>query len=137
MIHADAVLLHQASGRARNSCACAAAFCNTHARFGGQARHVCAAPTPPFLNLQTCDTDVSRTPWGIPSLLFGTPAGLLSPGNATYSDVVLCCGGTLDFRWSVSFAIAPSQCEKEQLQYKWPRCNCGQPQMRCSLKMPS
>lgn len=33
---------------------------------------------------------------------FGVPAGLLAPGNKNYSDVTLCCGGTLDFSWMVS-----------------------------------
>jgi hypothetical protein len=33
---------------------------------------------------------------------FGVPAGLLAPGNKNYSDVTLCCGGTLDFSWMVT-----------------------------------
>jgi hypothetical protein len=56
-------------------------------------------------HLQTCDTAVTRSPWGIPSLLFGAPPGLLTANNASYAPVTLCCGGTLDFRWSVSRAL--------------------------------
>lgn len=38
-------------------------------------------------------------------MLFGAPAGLLTPAGSAYSDVTLCCGGTLDFSWTVrSFA---------------------------------
>jgi hypothetical protein len=53
-------------------------------------------------HVQTCDTAVTRSPWGIPSLLFGAPPGLLTAGKTAYAPVTLCCGGTLDFRWSVS-----------------------------------
>lgn len=55
--------------------------------------------------LQTCDTAVSRSPWGIPDLLFGSPPGLLMADNSSYAPVTLCCGGTLDFRWSVRMFI--------------------------------
>lgn len=55
------------------------------------------------MRLQTCDTAVTRSPWGIPSLLFGAPPGLLTAGKTAYAPVTLCCGGTLDFRWSVSW----------------------------------
>jgi len=50
-----------------------------------------------------CAADVTRSPWGQPAMLFGAPAGLLTPAGSAYSDVTLCCGGTLDFSWTVHF----------------------------------
>jgi len=53
-----------------------------------------AAPLP-------CATFVTRSPWGVPALLFGQAPGLLTADNSTYSDATLCCGGVLDFTWTV------------------------------------
>ena len=53
-----------------------------------------AAPVP-------CATFVTRSPWGVPALLFGESPGLLTADNSTYSDATLCCGGVLDFTWTV------------------------------------
>ena len=39
---------------------------------------------------------------------FGVPAGLLAPGNKVYSDVTLCCGGTLNFSWMVTLTLLPT-----------------------------
>jgi hypothetical protein len=65
---------------------------------------------PLILHLQTCDTAVTRSPWGIPSLLFGAPPGLLTAGKTAYAPVTLCCGSTLDFRWSVSHLHRTAAC---------------------------
>jgi hypothetical protein len=37
----------------------------------------------------------------VPALLFGEAAGLLTADNSTYADVALCCGGVVDFTWTV------------------------------------
>ena len=52
---------------------------------------------------QKCETLVDRTPWGIPKLLFGDPPGLLTKDKSRYTDVVLCCGGLMQFNWTVRF----------------------------------
>jgi len=52
-----------------------------------------------------CTSTVNIIPWGVPSLIFGQPAGLLTPDNKTYSDVTMCCNGTINFSWTVSFTI--------------------------------
>ena len=63
------------------------------------------APLPP--PAPACETNASITPWGVPSLIFGQPAGLLTPNNATYSDITLCCGGVINFNWTVGPSLYP------------------------------
>ena len=41
----------------------------------------------------------------MPALLFGESPGLLTADNSTYSDGTLCCGGVIDFTWTVRHAF--------------------------------
>ena len=59
-----------------------------------------ASPSPAPVPVP-CSTFVTRSPWGVPALLFGESPGLLTADNSTYSDATLCCGGVLDFTWTV------------------------------------
>ncbi len=59
-----------------------------------------ASPSPALAAIP-CATFVTRSPWGVPALLFGEAPGLLTADNSTYSDATLCCGGVLDFTWTV------------------------------------
>ena len=55
-------------------------------------------PPPPS---PACTSFKAIVPWGVPALIFGQPPGLLTANNATYADVTLCCGGILQFQWTV------------------------------------
>lgn len=102
----------------------------THASNSSSSQAAAGLPFPVPAAL-ACTFHATRSPWGQPALLFGAPAAVLTPAGRTYSDVTLCCGGALDFSWTV---CAPSASAVSKLADQ--ACNC-QVLLACRGQQPA